>query len=101
MTRSKKNQQGQVLLIVIMLLATAVTVVMSSAFKSTTETKITKLEEESQKSLAAAEAGIETALQTGTNVTDLSSLPNLSGFTGSATISQTSTNSFTTPLIQQ
>ena len=50
-----KNEKGQVLLITIMLLAAAVTVVMTIAFNSTTETQITKLEEDSQKALSAAE----------------------------------------------
>lgn len=56
------KQEGQVLLIVIMLLATALTVVLSISFKSSTDTQITKLEQESQMALAAADAGIEKAL---------------------------------------
>ena len=56
------KQEGQVLLIVIMLLATALTVVLSVSFKSSTDTQITKLEQESQMALAAADAGIEKAL---------------------------------------
>jgi type II secretory pathway pseudopilin PulG len=62
--RSTK-QTGQTLLIVIMLLATALTVVLSLSFKSTTDTQIAKLEEESQKALAASEAAIEKTIGTG------------------------------------
>lgn len=63
MTGNNYNkQEGQVLLIVIMLLATALTVVLSVSFKSSTDTQITKLEQESQIALAAADAGIEKAL---------------------------------------
>lgn len=63
MTGNNYNkQEGQVLLIVIMLLATALTVVLSVSFKSSTDTQITKLEQESQVALAAADAGIEKAL---------------------------------------
>lgn len=60
-----KANDGQVLLITILLLATALTVVLSASFRSTTETQTTKLQEDSQKALAAAEAGIEKALKEG------------------------------------
>lgn len=65
----KNPKSGQVLLITIMLLATALTVVLAISFKSTTETQTTKLQEESQKALAAAEAGIEKALKEGASNT--------------------------------
>ncbi|MEO0070141.1 MAG: hypothetical protein ABIK18_05040, partial [candidate division WOR-3 bacterium] len=78
------NQKGQILLITVMVLATVITVVLSLSFKSTIETQTTKLEEEAQRALAAAEAGIEAALkQQGT--VDISLLPGLSDFTGQAT----------------
>ncbi len=96
----KSKQKGQVLLITVMLLATALTVVLSLSFKSTTETQITKLEEESQKALAAAEAGIEAALRQG-SIANIGSLPGLGSFTGSATIETTTTNTFITPLLQK
>lgn len=63
-----KKQSGQILLIVLMLLTTALTIVFSTAFKSTTDTQITKLEQESQRALAAAEAAIEERLRLGTDV---------------------------------
>jgi hypothetical protein len=81
--KEANKQSGQILLITIMLLATVLTVVISISFKSTTESQITKLEEESQKALAAAEAGIEAALRTGSNVA-IGTLPNLSEFSGNA-----------------
>ena len=95
-----KNQRGQILLIMVLLLATATTVVLSLSFKSTTETQITKLEEESKKALAAAEAGIEAALKQGA-IANIGSLPGMSDFTGSARIETTSTNYFITPLLQK
>jgi len=55
----KEKQRGQVLLISIMLLAVVMTVIFSASFTNVTETKVTKLEEESQRALAAAEAGVE------------------------------------------
>ncbi len=93
-----KKKRGQVLLITVMLLATALTVILSVSFKSTTDTQLTKLEEESQKALAAAEAGIEAALKQGT-IANIGSLPGLGDFTGSASIETTTTNSFITPLL--
>jgi len=95
-----KHKKGQILLITVMLLATIMTILLSVTFQSTTETQITKLEEESQKALAAAEAAIEAALQTGANVTiGEGTLSNISGFTGSATLDTTTTNTFISPLI--
>jgi len=57
--KHKHHQQGQVLLISIMLLAVVMVVIFSASFTNVTETKVTKLEEESQRALAAAEAGVE------------------------------------------
>ena len=64
-TQSKHTgqQSGQILLVIVMLVATVITIVMATTFRSRTDTQITKLEEESQKALAAAEAGLESALR--------------------------------------
>ncbi len=101
---SKTNhEKGQALLMTMMLVATVLTVFLSISFKSTTETQITKLEEESQKALAAAEAGIEAALKSDSGVTiggDLSS--DLSNYSGSAICSEDyDKNYFVSPLIQK
>lgn len=58
-----KKQRGQVLLMTIMLLATVITVVMTVVFRSSSNTQLTKLQEESNKALVAAEAGLEKALR--------------------------------------
>jgi type II secretory pathway pseudopilin PulG len=95
-----KNKKGQILLITVMLLATAMTIVLSISFKSMTETKITKLEEESQKALAAAESAIEVVLKENTAATlGSGSLSSISGFSGGAAISSTTSTTFTTPNI--
>lgn len=96
-----KKQAGQVLLITIMLLATALTVVLAVSFRSTTDTQTAKLEEESQKALAGAEAGIEETLRTGAGLADFSGLNVPSGFTGSASVDTTAGSKFLTPLLQQ
>lgn len=97
-----KAESGQVLLIVVMLLATALTVALAVSFKSTTETQVTKLEEDSQRALAAAEAGIEAALkQTNTLVPIGANLSgDLSAFSGQAICRETSDKTyFISPLL--
>jgi len=93
-------KKGQVLLIVVMLLATALTLALTASYQSVTETQLTKLEEENQKALAAAEAGIEAALNQKTSI-NIGNLPNLSSFTGQAEIQTTQSNQFITPLLQK
>lgn len=98
-----RNKSGQILLITVMLLATVMTIVLSVSFKSTTDTQITKLEEESQKALTAAESAIEVALKNNSTAilgpegsVDLSSI---TGFSGAATIESLISPSFTTSSI--
>ena len=98
-------KKGQVLLIVIMLLATALTVALTATYKSVTETQLSKLEEENQKALAAAEAGIEKALQLkqeGSFISlGLSSLSGIDTFQSSVEISDQGSATFVTPLLQK
>ena len=99
-----KNNSGQVLLVTIMLLATVLTIVLAVSFKSTTETQLTRLEEESQKALAAAEAGLEVAIKqdVGSSVS-IASLPSFqdSGFSGEATVGVIRDTQFVSPLLQK
>jgi len=101
--KSNKSESGQVLLVTIMLLATALTVVMTNAFKSITDTQTTKLEEESQKALAAAEAGIEQSLNqktAGTPANITIGEQELSGIKAVSTNVVTTTSKlYTTPLL--
>ncbi|MFA6532481.1 MAG: hypothetical protein WCT22_00610 [Patescibacteria group bacterium] len=91
------KHKGQILLITVMLLATVMTIVLSASFKSVTETQVTKLEEENQKALAAAESAIEAALKENTTATiGTGSLTSISGFNGSATIESLAKTTFTT-----
>jgi len=95
-----RNNSGQILLITVMLLATVMTIVLSVSFKSATDTQITKLEEESQKALVAAESAIEVALKNNNTATlGSGSLTSITGFEGSATIDTTTSTKFTTPSI--
>lgn len=104
-TNVKQNKKGQILLIAVMLLATVITVVMTVAFNSTNETKIAKLEEDSQKALAAAEAGVEAVIKQSINSSPVSinSLGqfNSQGITGNAQVTSISKPTFVTPLLQK
>ncbi len=98
--QKKESQQGQILLIVLMLIATALTIVFSTAFSSRLDTQTAKLEEESQKALAAAEAAIDATLANGAAV-DLGTLGgDFSGFSGGTTILTTPPSKFVTPLLR-
>lgn len=104
-------QEGQVLLIIIMLFATIITVVTTVSYRSNTETQINKLEEESQKTLAAAEAGIEKAIaaKVASGYTQQFDDPNinlnnLSGIdltNSSVNVTSNTGRDFITPLIQK
>ncbi len=86
-----------------MLLAVTLTIVLSITFSARTDTQLTKLEQDNQKALAAAEAGIEAALKTSGSVSIGGSgiLPD-SGFSGSASVSETyEKTTFVTPLIEK
>ena len=95
----KGRRSGQVLLIVIMLIAVVLTVVLTVTFTSRTETQLTKLEEENQKALAAAEAGIEAALKAGASIADFSGLNVPEGFSGSATVTPATGTEFVSPFL--
>lgn len=94
------SKKGQVLLIVIMLLATVLTVVLAVSFRSVSDSQTAKLEEETQKALAGAEAGINAVLQSDTAV-DLSSLNVSSGITGAASVDTSPYPTFLTPVLQK
>jgi hypothetical protein len=102
-----KHQRGQILIIVILLSTVLITVALSISQITTQETQIAKLEEESKKAFAAAEAGIDKALKTagpggivvigqGAGELDLGA-----GITGKATIDDAPKTSFTTPLLKK
>lgn len=104
MTKQSNKQSGQVLLIIVMILATILAVTFSVSFTSQTETQTSKLEEDSKRALAAAEAILEASLKKGVGNYSLGSPDlnlNLSGFTGTATVEATTGPEFVTPLIQK
>jgi hypothetical protein len=100
---NKHSQSGQVLLIIVMILTTILAVTFSISFTSTTDTQTAKLEEESKRALAAAQAILEASIKNsvGTYTLGELGLTNLSGFSGSATVMETTGNVFITPLIQK
>ena len=98
----KEKKKAQVLLVIIMVLATIMTIVLSVSFQSISETQISKLEEENQKTLAAAEAALERALAENQQVVlGEGSLGDFSEFSGQATIKESQGTNFTTPLVNK
>lgn len=97
-------RRGQVLLIAVMLLATIITVVMTVAFNATTETQITRLEIDSQKALAAAEAGIDAVIKqsinSSVNIADIGQY-NAENISGNAQVIGVSKSFFVTPLLEK
>ncbi len=63
-----RGQQGQALLIVVLVLIVALTVGLAVVSRSVTNISLTRNEEESSKAFSAAEAGIEQALKSSTNI---------------------------------
>lgn len=96
--RSSNTQSGQVLLIIVMILATILAVTFSVSFTSQTETQTTKLEEDSKRALAGAEAVLEASLKNNVGTTNTL---NLGTITGIATVEATTDPEFVTPLIQK
>ncbi len=98
----KAKKRAQVLLVTVMILATVMSIVLSVTFQSVSETQISKLEEENQRALAAAEAALERALaENNTVILGQGGLSDFSGFTGQATIEEVSTNNFTSPNVKK
>lgn len=97
------RESGQILLITILVMATIVTIVFSVSFSARTNTQTTKLEEENQKALAAAEASIQVALKKRTNTTlgsgELSNIPNFQG--GASFNPATASTTFLSPSIER
>ncbi len=65
---SKSLQKGQTLLIIVLVMVVAITVVLSVATRSITNTRISSDEENSQRAFSAAEAGVERVLKTAQDV---------------------------------
>lgn len=59
----RKNTSGQALIIIVLIIAFVLTVITASSYQLTVQTEGSKLQEESVRALAAADAGIEVGLQ--------------------------------------
>lgn len=94
---------GQTLLITIMLLAVALTVILAISYTSKTDTQLSKLEEENQQALAAAEAGVDALVNkpSGNSVVIKDLDASLSNFTGTAQKSSIQEPQFLSPLLQE
>lgn len=102
MSEKGKIQTGQILLIVILISFLLLTLVFSLTQITLDEAKITKLEEESKKAFAAAEAALEARLASDSDINDISTLslgPEI--VSGQALVDQTRSPVFITPLIRK
>ena len=98
-----KRNSGQALLITIMLIAVALTVVLAMSYTSKTDVQLSKLEEENQKALAAAEAGIDALVNQNADASvliDGSLGDSFKEFSGSATKTAVAKEEFASPLLQ-
>ncbi|GEM_PF-5128837 len=96
----KRNQKGQALLIIVLIVAAVLSVGGAIFFESITQSKITKLQEESARALAVAENLAEEALKKGQTVSlQADAGGGTPGFTGEAKIVETTGTAFTTPLL--
>ncbi len=62
---SRRSEKGQVLLLLIMVMGTLLIVAMTAIFQGTTDTQISGINQTAQRTLSAAEAGLESALLNG------------------------------------
>ncbi len=96
------NQSGQVLLIAILLSTVLLTIGLSLLDLTGKDTRVTKIQEDTAKAQAAAEAGIEAALNdleaTELNIATILNNPD---YSGTVTIQELNQHSFTTPLISK
>ena len=83
--RASPSQGGQILLVVILVIIIASTIGLSLASRSITSLRTSTEEAESQKALAAAEAGIERAIQGNVPVAIVDNLSNNSSYSTSLT----------------
>lgn len=96
MKKIKKSQSGQVLLLVILISTVLLTIGLSVSRLTTEETKISKLEEDSKRAFAAAEAGLEAAINQPIGSFTLESLNLGAGIAGTVNVSLDTAPSFTT-----
>jgi hypothetical protein len=100
------SQKGQALLLLVMMLATTMTIVMTVVFTSRNETKTAKLEQDSERSFSAAEAGIEAVMRVTPSPSMTFAQLGLSNLNGvdlnNSTVSISTPNDpFVSPLIQK
>lgn len=103
--KTKTKPKGQILIIALMVIGTITTIFLSISFKTNIETQLTKIEEENQKALAAAQAGIEEVLRKKQGSVTIGGISGdiLQGsdVQGQARIENFASNSFVTPPLQK
>lgn len=103
MTYRLHRQRGQILLIVVLISTVLLTVAVSLTQSTSRETQNTKTGENAARARAAAEAGLNAALDRNQDISgsDFGDLVGGSDLTGSAVFDTTQSSNFTTPIIQK
>lgn len=97
----EKRNEGQVLLLIILLSATILAVAGAIFFESFIQTQVSKIQEESIRTLKAAEGLAEQALKSKTQVVLDPNQVNLPGAKGEAKLVPSEDESFVTPLLSK
>jgi|SRR3989344_1428460 len=98
----KHSQSGQILLVVVLIATVLLTIGLSVSKVTTQETRISKLEQDSKKAFAAAEAGLEAALHLQSGSIPLSTvLGEDAGISGQAEIITTDAPTYNTPQLKK
>lgn len=97
-----KSQSGQVLLIAILLSTVLLTLGLSLLDLTGKDTRVTKIQEDTAKAQAAAEAGIEAALNDlEAEELEIATILNDVNYSGNVTVAELTHHSFQTPLISK
>lgn len=100
----RRSEKGQALLLLIMVMGTLLIVAMTAIFQGTTDTQISGIDQTAQRTLSAAEAGLESALLNGAEGTyealGLTSLPGIDLRGSTVRIEEKRENLFTIPKLE-
>ncbi len=100
-----RSNSGQVLLLLVLVMGTLLIVAMTAIFQSTTSTQLSGIDQQSQITLAAAEAAIEKALQTGQSGTfadlGLDTLEGINLTTSRVQVQEERTHTFVTQKLEK
>lgn len=104
---SQKSESGQSLLVIVLLISVVFTLIATASYRLTTETQTTRLQEESLKTLAGADSGIERGIRLANTTADTTTtflglnltLPGIDAMKSTLTITSDTASNFVSPVI--